>query len=104
MSDKVYVAGVGMGRFTKPSQQYPYEKMGGEAVAAAIEDAGLSPADIDGVMPNELAGTIAEDFIAGEIARGDTFRSRIAGRPAARVRARASGRSASSVTVSPYAP
>ena len=29
----------------------------------AIEDAGLTPAEIDGVMPNELAGTIAEDFI-----------------------------------------
>jgi acetyl-CoA acetyltransferase len=34
-----------------------------EAALAAIRDAGLSPREIDGVMPNELAGTIAEDFI-----------------------------------------
>lgn len=25
MSNKVFVAGVGMGSFTKPSQQYPYD-------------------------------------------------------------------------------
>ena len=34
-----------------------------EAAHEAIADAGLMPADIDGVMPNELAGTVAEDFI-----------------------------------------
>ena len=34
-----------------------------EAALEAISDAGLSPSEIDGVMPNELAGTIAEDFI-----------------------------------------
>lgn len=33
------------------------------AAHEAIADAGLTPADIDGVMPNELAGTVAEDFI-----------------------------------------
>jgi acetyl-CoA acetyltransferase len=34
-----------------------------EASLAALADAGLGPDDVDGVMPNELAGTIAEDFV-----------------------------------------
>ena len=41
MKRKVLVAGVGMGKFTKPSDKQPYERMGSEAVQLALQDAGL---------------------------------------------------------------
>ncbi|MEE8174767.1 MAG: transporter, partial [Dehalococcoidia bacterium] len=34
-----------------------------EASLKALDDAGLSPKDIDGVMPSSVAGTFAEQFI-----------------------------------------
>ena len=62
MGNKVFVAGVGMGTFTKPSQNYPYEKMGGEAVAAAIKDAGLELGDIQQAYASYIYG----DSCAGQ--------------------------------------
>ncbi|MEM8661930.1 MAG: lipid-transfer protein [Pseudomonadota bacterium] len=56
MSRSVIVAGVGMGTFTKPSQQYPYEQMGGEAVAAALKDAGIALGDVQQAYASYIYG------------------------------------------------
>ena len=47
MSRKVFVSGVGMIPFTKPSATAPYDQMGAEAGRMALADAGLSYADIE---------------------------------------------------------
>ena len=46
MSNKVFVAGVGMIQFKKPGTSAPYDQMGAEALTAALRDAGLDYADI----------------------------------------------------------
>lgn len=56
------IAGIGQTPFTRGTNHSTLE-LHVQAALEAIADAGLTPADIDGVMPNELAGTIAEDFI-----------------------------------------
>ena len=62
MNQKVYVAGVGMGRFSKPSEQYPYEKMGAEAIIAAVADAGLELND----MQQAYASYVYGDSCSGQ--------------------------------------
>ena len=62
ISAQTAVVGIGQTPFTRGTESSTLE-LHLQAALEAIEDAGLSPADIDGVMPNELAGTIAEDFI-----------------------------------------
>ncbi|MDO8650781.1 MAG: lipid-transfer protein [Undibacterium sp.] len=47
MSRKVFVSGVGMIPFTKPSATAPYDQMGAEAGRMALADAGLSYEDIE---------------------------------------------------------
>ena len=46
MSQKTFVGGVGMVKFTKPGSHEPYEIMGSQAVAAALQDAGIELQDI----------------------------------------------------------
>ncbi len=56
------IVGIGQTEFVRGTEASTLD-LHLEAALAAIEDAGLSPSDIDAVMPNELAGTVAEDFI-----------------------------------------
>jgi len=62
ISAQTAIVGIGQTPFTRGTESSTLE-LHLDAALEAIADAGLSPADIDGVMPNELAGTIAEDFI-----------------------------------------
>lgn len=61
-SAQTAIVGIGQTPFTRGTDCSTLE-LHLQAAIEAISDAGLTPADIDGVMPNELAGTIAEDFI-----------------------------------------
>ncbi|MCB9726094.1 MAG: transporter [Spirochaetaceae bacterium] len=70
------IVGVGQTPFTRGTDCSTLE-LHLRAALEAIEDAGLTPADIDGVMPNELAGTIAEDFILNLGLRDLAFSSTI---------------------------
>jgi acetyl-CoA acetyltransferase len=47
MSQKTFVAGVGMIPFAKPGASSPYHEMGGQAARAALHDAGLAYEDIE---------------------------------------------------------
>jgi acetyl-CoA acetyltransferase len=62
ITGRTAIAGIGQTPFTRGTELSTLE-LHLMAALEAIEDAGLTPAEIDGVMPNELAGTIAEDFI-----------------------------------------
>ena len=62
LSGKTAIIGIGQTPFTRGTELTTLG-LHLEAAHEAITDAGLTPADIDGVMPNELAGTVAEDFI-----------------------------------------
>ena len=62
LRDKTAIVGLGQTPFTRGTDLTTLG-LHLEAAHEAIANAGLTPADIDGVMPNELAGTIAEDFI-----------------------------------------
>ncbi len=62
LRDRCAIVGVGHTAYTRGTDRATLE-LHLEAALAALADAGLSPDDVDGVMPNELAGTIAEDFI-----------------------------------------
>lgn len=62
LRDQTAIVGIGQTPFTRGTDLTTLG-LHLEAAHEAIADAGLTPADIDGVMPNELAGTIAEDFI-----------------------------------------
>jgi acetyl-CoA acetyltransferase len=62
LRDRCAIVGVGHTAYTRGTERSTLE-LHLEAALAALADAGLSPDDVDGVMPNELAGTIAEDFI-----------------------------------------
>ncbi len=42
MSNRVFVAGVGMTKFAKPGENAPYTEMGASAIKDALKDAGLS--------------------------------------------------------------
>ncbi len=78
ISGRTAIVGIGQTPFTRGTEQSTLE-LHLAAALEAIEDAGLAPADIDGVMPNELAGTIAEDFILNlglpELAFSSTIRT-----------------------------
>ena len=72
------IVGIGQTPFTRGTEKSTLE-LHLDAALEAIADAGLSPGDIDGVMPNELAGTVAEDFILNlglpELAFSSTIRT-----------------------------
>ncbi len=59
MNRKVIVGGVGMGKFTKPSDKQPYELMGRNAVQLALEDAGVELADIQQAYASYVYGDSA---------------------------------------------
>lgn len=62
LSGQCAIVGVGQTAFTRGTDRTTLD-LHLEAALAALADAGLTPADVDGVMPNELAGTVAEDFV-----------------------------------------
>jgi acetyl-CoA acetyltransferase len=57
------IAGVGQTDFSKASGR-SVQQLALEAAFAALEDAGMKPADIDGLMPYKI-GPTSEDLIAG---------------------------------------
>ena len=63
LRDKAAVSGIGETAYTRgtPKSGLALQL---EASLAAIADAGLSPRDIDGVVPYFPGGGIAEDFVA----------------------------------------
>ena len=63
LRDKAAISGVGDTAYTRGTQKSGLA-LQLEASLKAIEDAGLSPRDIDGVIPYFPGGGIAEDFIA----------------------------------------
>jgi len=62
LSRSCAIVGAGNTAYTRGTEKTTIE-LHLEATLAALADAGLEVADIDAVMPNEMAGTIAEDFI-----------------------------------------
>jgi len=74
LSGGCVIAGIGQTPFTRGTEKSTVG-LHLDAALEAIADAGLKPSDIDGVMPNELAGTIAEDFIVNLGLENVTFSS-----------------------------
>jgi acetyl-CoA acetyltransferase len=62
MSNKVFVAGVGMIPFKKPGTSDPYDVMGATAVRQALADAGLSYSDVQ----QAYAGYVYGDSTCGQ--------------------------------------
>lgn len=62
LTDRAAVTGVGETPYVRETP-HSQLRLSLEASLAAIADAGLSPRDIDGVVPYALGGAIAEDFI-----------------------------------------
>lgn len=62
IKDKTAIIGVGETVYSRNSDKSQLV-LTLEAALAAIEDAGLTPKDIDGVIPYALGGVVAEDFI-----------------------------------------
>jgi 3-oxoacyl-[acyl-carrier-protein] synthase III len=62
LKERAAVTGVGETEYTKGSGM-SILALQLQASLRAIEDAGLSPKDIDGVIPYATTGTVAEDFI-----------------------------------------
>jgi acetyl-CoA acetyltransferase len=63
LRDKAAISGVGETAYTRGTQKSGLT-LQLEASLAAIADAGLSPRDIDGVIPYFPGGAVAEDFVA----------------------------------------
>ncbi len=76
LHDSCAIAGIGHTAYTRGTDKSAVE-LHLEAALAAIEDAGLEPGDIDGVLPYELAGLTAEDFIVNLGLSGIRFRATI---------------------------
>ncbi len=74
LRDATAIVGIGTTEFTRGTDRSVLE-LHLEASLAAIADAGLTPADIDGVMPNALAERNAEDFITNLGLRDVAFSS-----------------------------
>jgi acetyl-CoA acetyltransferase len=62
LRDQSAITGVGETRYSRETDKSQL-RLTLEAALAAIADAGLAPADIDGVIPYAMGGVIAEDFI-----------------------------------------
>lgn len=60
--NRAAIVGIGQTPFTRGTPHSTLE-LHLQAGLEALADAGLRPEDVDGVMPNELAGTIVEDFV-----------------------------------------
>ena len=63
LRDKAAISGIGETAYTRGTSKSGLA-LQLEASLKAIEDAGLSPRDIDGIVPYFPGGGIAEDFIA----------------------------------------
>jgi acetyl-CoA acetyltransferase len=63
LRDKAAISGVGETAYTRGTEKSGLA-LQLEASLAAIADAGLSPRDIDGVVPYFPGGAVAEDFVA----------------------------------------
>ncbi|CAG2156527.1 lipid-transfer protein [Cupriavidus numazuensis] len=64
MTRNVFVAGVGMIPFAKPGASAHYDEMGAQAISQALEDAGLSYADVQ----QAYAGYVYGDSTCGQAA------------------------------------
>jgi acetyl-CoA acetyltransferase len=62
LRDRAAVSGIGETRYVRDTNK-SVARLTFEAALAAIADAGLTPRDIDGVVPYAGGGVIAEDFI-----------------------------------------
>ncbi|HSW20056.1 MAG TPA: lipid-transfer protein [Ramlibacter sp.] len=62
MTNKVFVAGVGMIQFKKPGTSEPYDVMGEQAIRAALADAGLEFSDVQ----QAYAGYVYGDSTCGQ--------------------------------------
>ena len=62
LHDSCAIAGIGHTEYVRGTDKSSVQ-LHMEAAKAAITEAGLEPADIDGVLPYELAGIIAEDYV-----------------------------------------
>ena len=62
IADKACVTGIGETAYVRGSPKSAFE-LQLEAARRAAEDAGISPRDIDGVIPIGVVSGIAEDFI-----------------------------------------
>lgn len=62
MTNNVFIAGVGMIPFRKPGTSDPYDVMGAQAVRQALEDAGVSYADVQ----QAYAGYVYGDSTCGQ--------------------------------------
>jgi acetyl-CoA acetyltransferase len=62
LREKTVITGIGETQYTKGSGESDIA-LAMEASLAAIKDAGLTPDDIDGIIPCATVGSIAEDFI-----------------------------------------
>ncbi|AVP71410.1 transporter (plasmid) [Prescottella equi] len=62
MRDRCAIVGVGHTRYTRGTSASTLE-LQLEAATAALGDAGLTTADVDAVMPNDMSDRIAEEFI-----------------------------------------
>ena len=61
-TDSCAIAGVGNTAYTRGTDKATIQ-LHLEAALRAIADAGLKPADIDGIMPNDTAGVCVEDLM-----------------------------------------
>src|SRR5256714_14977882 len=76
LRDRTAIAGIGATEFTKDSGRTEL-RLACEAVSAALDDAGLAPADVDGMVTFSMDGT-DEIEIARSTGIGDlTFFSRV---------------------------
>ncbi|MBS9376294.1 thiolase C-terminal domain-containing protein [Rhodococcus sp. B50] len=62
LRNRCAIVGIGHTRYTRGTSASTLE-LQLEAATAALADAGLTPADIDAVMPNDMSDRIAEEFI-----------------------------------------
>ncbi|HZE49025.1 MAG TPA: hypothetical protein VE074_05640 [Jatrophihabitantaceae bacterium] len=76
LTDQCAIAGVGNTAYTRGTERSTLD-LHLEAARRALDDAGLRPADVDGVMPSASAGRCAEDFIANLGLRDLAFSSTV---------------------------
>jgi len=76
VADQCAIVGIGNTAYTRGTARSTVE-LHLEASLRALADAGLTPADVDGVMPSATAGRCAEDFIANLGLRDLAFSSTV---------------------------
>jgi acetyl-CoA acetyltransferase len=64
LSTKVFIAGVGMVKFTKPGKSEMYDVMGAKAAQAALEDAGIAYSEVQ----QAYTGFVGGDTCSGQTA------------------------------------